>query len=322
MQSMYAQFYSRSEKHFSQLSEKNRELIFNYLHHLMHRQVSPNTFRAISSGLNQFCVYLSNEGKNTFSELRSKDIQSYIEQLSQKDLSAGTIDTYLTILKRFFDYLVDEEQLSKNPVLRRYFLPKPVRLPRPMSNEDLAIFLEQIQDLQYRAIFLLMIRSGLRIGEVSQLQLEDMHWAQQNLMVRNGKGKVDRVVYFSAEVEHALRRWLSTRSYESAYCFASSAQPTVPIPHITIRKWMEAFLQKNNLSGKGYTPHTLRHTFATTLLNAGVPLVVLRDLMGHKSLDQTLMYAQLSNHTVRESYDRACEKLFAEQVLFPKVSNA
>lgn len=322
MQSMYSKYYSRAESHFSKLSSKNRELVMSYLNHLMQRQVSPYTFRAILSELNRFCNYLSEQGFESFSELTSSRIRSYLERLSQKNLSAGTIDNYLTILKRFFDYLVDEDQLSKNPVLRRYFLTKPVRLPRPMSQEDLDVFLENLQDLQYRAIFLLMVRSGLRIGEVSQLRVNDIHWEQQNLLVRNGKGKVDRVVYFSGEVEQTLRQWMATRSYESPYGFASSTQPEVPIPHITIRKWMESFLQKNGLSGKGYTPHTLRHTFATTLLNAGVPLVVLRDLMGHKSLDQTLMYAKLSDQTIRDSYDRACEQLQREQPLFKRVANA
>jgi site-specific recombinase XerD len=154
-----------------------------------------------------------------------------------------------------------------------------------------------------------MLRSGLRIGEVCQLKQVDINFGDQQLMIHNGKGKVDRMVYFSLEVQNSLLSWLNQRGYESIYCFASQRSTKVPLHATIIRTWMKNYLQEQGLSEKGYTPHSLRHTFATNLLNADIPLVVLKDLMGHRSMDQTLMYAKLSDQTIRQSYQKACEKL-------------
>jgi site-specific recombinase XerD len=138
--------------------------------------------------------------------------------------------------------------------------------------------------------------------------------------VYNGKGKVDRVAYFSKDVEQALELWLHTRGYLSGYCFASPYKLDRPIHSNSIGNWMAKILARCGLQGKGYTPHTLRHTFATNMLNAGMDLTVLRDLMGHKDSNQTLMYAQLSNQTIRSSYDRAVRQIEEEMALFKEVA--
>ena len=78
-----------------------------------------------------------------------------------------------------------------------------------------------------------------------------------------------------------------------------------PLSPRMVQHRMQGLLEQCGLQGKGYTPHTLRHTFATLLLNGGMDLYVLKSLMGHKKVDQTLMYARLSNQRIRDSYDRA-----------------
>lgn len=95
------------------------------------------------------------------------------------------------------------------------------------------------------------------------------------------------MAYFSQDAEQALEVWLQTRGYLSAYCFAASRKRDRPVNPQNIRRWMLTILAQCGLEGKGYTPHTLRHTFATTMLNAGMDLTVLRDLMGHKNSNMT-----------------------------------
>jgi len=123
---------------------------------------------------------------------------------------------------------------------------------------------------------------------------------------------VDRVVYFSDDAEQALQLWLHTRGYLSAYCFAAHFKRDRPVNPMLMIKWMANILTRCGLDGKGYTPHTLRHTFATNMLNAGMDLTVLRDLLGHKNSNMTLSYALLSQQNVRTSYERAVRRVEGE----------
>lgn len=318
MQSMYAKQYNQAETSFLALTAEDRSMILDYLKLLINRQVSPNTLRGVINGLKSFYGYLQSTKIISLNRVTKEQVRDYLDYLTKRSLSVSTIYGYLAILKAFFEHLADEDYLDKVPVLRRYFPQKAFRLPRPMSDEDVQVFLSNLKDLQYGLIFLLMLRSGLRIGEVCQLQTSDIHFEERQLMIRNGKGKVDRIVYFSLAVEQRLRRWLAKRPTASSYCFAAHQDPACPMPAITIRKWMEQYLKRLGLEQKGYTPHSLRHTFATSLLNAGIPLEALRDLLGHRSLNQTLMYAKLSPQTIAQSYHQACQRLERDLALANK----
>jgi integrase/recombinase XerD len=313
--SMYSELYPKAERIFSYLPDKSRNLVLEYVNHLIHRQLSPGTIKNTIYNLDHFFHYLAEEKREDISQVCKQDVRSFAETLSARKLSASGINGHLKMLWGFFVYLVDEEYCDKNPVLHRYYVEQERRLPRPMSEKDLRIFVAHLNTPRDRVVFLLMLRTGLRVGEVSRIQLSDIHWPQQNLIVYNGKGKVDRVVYFSNDAEQALQLWLHTRGYISAYCFAASLNLDRQVNPIIIGQWMAKILAQCGLEGKGYTPHTLRHTFATTMLNAGMDLTVLRDLMGHKNSNMTLMYAQLSNQTIRSSYDRAVRQVEGEMAL-------
>lgn len=319
MPSTYDQYNKQAQHSFGNMSQENQTYLLDYIQLLINRQLSPHSLNSIISNLRQFCLYLQQiHPLMSLVSVKAEFIRHYLSYLNSKSLAPDSINNRLSILKRFFEYLVDEGSMDKTPVLHRYFLKRATRLPRPMRALDIEIFFSNLDDLQYRCIFLLMLRSGLRIGEVCQLKQADISFDDQKLMVHNGKGKVDRIVYFSLEVQNSLLLWLNHRPYESSYCFASRRSTEVPIHATVIRTWMKQHLKTWGLAEKGYTPHSLRHTFATDVLNAGIPLVVLKDLMGHRSMDQTLMYAKLSDQTIRQAYQQACEKLDHSQAGFTK----
>jgi site-specific recombinase XerD len=306
---MYAHLPEKVNKTFSVLPERSRILVVGYLTHLINRRFSPVTVRGAIYHLKVFCEYLPDESRADLCQVRYADIRGFIEYLHGRDLCAVSINGYLSIIRGFFRYLIDEDYLGKNPVLRRYFLAHKTYLPRPMHEADLPVFLAQLITPRDRAVFLLMLRCGLRVGEVCRLQMCDIDWDRKSVIVHNGKGRVDRVVYMSHDAEEALRRWLAKRGYMSPYCFVSPYKANQPLSPRMIQLRMHALLRSGGLDGKGYTPHTLRHTFATLLLNAGMDLYVLKDLMGHKKVDQTLMYARLSNRRIHEQYHRAMQQV-------------
>ena len=180
-----------------------------------------------------------------------------------------------------------------------------------MADEDLVAFFRVIDVLRDRLLFLLMLRCGLRVSEVSALRWAVIHWDQGTIRVDNSKGAVDRIVYFSPDVEVALRQWHQGQPSGGAVVFPSRhrrKQPGAPLRVRQIHGLMARYVAKAGLQTQ-YTTHALRHTFATHLLNAGAPLEVVKELMGHTSLDMTLRYAQLYEATKRQHYDQAMEQV-------------
>jgi site-specific recombinase XerD len=309
---MYAKLSEKVNKTFSSLPEKSRILVEGHLNYLINRRFSPSTIRTTIYHLNTFCQHLPDHYREDLCQVRCADIRAFIEYLHGRKLAACSINGYLSVLRSFFRYLIDEDYVGKNPVLRRYFLPQPIRLPRPMHEADLKVFVSHLKEPWDRAVFLLMLRCGLRVGEVCRLKIRDLDWQHKTIIIHNGKGRVDRVVYMSKDAEEALRLWLRERGYMNELCFLSRYKSEQPLSTRMVELRMQKILEQCALQDKGYTPHTLRHTFATLLLNAGMDLYVLKSLMGHKKVDQTLMYARLSNRRIHESYYQAMQSINTE----------
>lgn len=314
--SLYDNCYQKSVNHFKNLPQSSRDQVLEYITHLIHRQLSPMTIRIIIYLLKQFSEFLlCSEGGN-LSQVSRNSIRSYLAHLSERNLKASTINSHLSCLYGLFTYLQDEEYIPHNPVLKRYYLITDHRLPHPMAPEDVPIFLKALEHPRDKALYLLMLRSGLRASEAAKLQISDVNERTQQVLVKNGKGKFDRMVYFTQDFQEALAHWLQVRKGESPYCFNSLTRPKQAVCYMQVYTRMQAILKNCGLEGKGYSPHTLRHTYATSLLNAGIPLEVLKDLMGHKRLDQTLQYAKLSNSTIRASYYQAMDVLEKEDQFY------
>ena len=227
-------------------------------------------------------------------------------------LAPGTRATRLRVLGGFFAFLIEQGTLLHHPICRhRHEVTVPQYLPRPMADEDLVAFFRVIDVLRDRLLFLLMLRCGLRVSEVSALRWAVIHWDQGTIRVENSKGAVDRIVYFSPDVEVALRQWRHGQPSEVSAVFPSRhrhKKPGSPLRVRQIHGLMAPYVAKAGLQTQ-YTTHALRHTFATHLLNAGAPVEVVKELMGHTSLDMTLRDAQLYEATKRRHYDQAMEQV-------------
>jgi site-specific recombinase XerD len=175
-----------------------------------------------------------------------------------------------------------------------------------MADEDLRAFFQVIDALRDRVMFLLMLRCGLRVSEVAALTWAAIHWTQGTIRVDNSKGAVERIVYFSPDVESALRQWHHMQPLGASSLFPSrnrnKAGAPLGVDHI--HGLMARYVAKAGLHTR-YTTHALRHTFATHLLNAGAPLEVVKARMGHTSLNLTLRDAQLYEATKRQHDDQA-----------------
>jgi integrase/recombinase XerD len=218
-------------------------------------------------------------------------------------------------MQSFFVSLRDQGVLAQSPIqLPRHQVLVPTQLPRPMAEVEVVACFRVIDTLEDRTMFLLMLRCGLRVSEVSDLRWSAINLGQGTLRVENSKGQVDRVVSLSPDVNTALRQWHGLQSATAYYIFPSRMARKGGLPRGArqIRNRMTRSLKLAGIT-KAYSPHSLRHTFATQLLNAGASLEVVKELMGHRSLPMTLRSTQLYDRTKRAPYDQAMARVEQHQ---------
>jgi site-specific recombinase XerD len=192
-----------------------------------------------------------------------------------------------------------------NPVTRVSIrLPKP--LPRCLKDDEADMLFAVITDPRDRAMFMLMLRSGLRVEEVARLTVGAVDYRKRQVFVAHGKGARDRVVYLSDDARAALQTYIQKRSSKAKELFLVQKGPLTgtPLSVRGIQKRIEYYAKK---SGLGVSCHRLRHTFATQLLNADADLATIQDLLGHEHITTTQRYCRVANLKVQRDYYTAME---------------
>jgi len=239
-------------------------------------------------------------------EVTRNDIGVYVDQLLRKRRTPKTITCHLQTIRLFFDYLMNEEGIPMvNPVTRITLrLPQP--LPRHLKDDQVTRLFAVITDLRDRAMFMLMLRCGLRVQEVADLTVDAVEYARRRILVSNGKGAKGRVVYMSEDARSALSAYLAKRSSKGKGLFLVQKGPMKgkPLSVRGIQKRIESYARK---SGLGVSCHRLRHTMATQLLNADADLVTIQDLLGHGQITTTQRYCRVANLKVQRDYYKAME---------------
>jgi site-specific recombinase XerD len=248
-------------------------------------------------------------------DVRMHDIDTFVDQQRADGLKPATVNRRVAALKTFFDFLAEEEDdLSwSNPVrFKRHAGKRPQRLPRDLRDEDVEKVLHVIQSKRDRAWFVLMVRGGLRVGEVVDLQVSDLvrqptggHPAQ--LRVR-GKGQKERIVLLSADAYNVLKQWLEERGERSeAHVFFN--QRGQPLSANGIEWLLHGYGQHVGLE---LTPHQLRHTFARQLCEAGMPVTSIGKLLGHSQITTTQIYTAGADPGLSQAYQTAMTHLVGE----------
>ncbi|HEX8092007.1 MAG TPA: tyrosine-type recombinase/integrase [Blastocatellia bacterium] len=308
---------SRLLQKLSFLGLASQDQLISYLTLLVARNYANSTLHAVVGMIKRLLLHLPPERRlivtDNLSLTTSSDIDCFVNSASAEGLSPSTINTSLSALKAFFDFLLEDGRMQLQPIIRRrHRLFAPATLPKPMAEQDLISFFKVIDSLRDRLIFLLMLRCGLRVSEVCRLTWQAVDLQAATVRVNNGKGQVDRIAYISPDLEKSLAVW-QERSGQSQYLFPSRKVRLAPLGRGDVHWQMKKYLRLAGIT-KRYSAHCLRHTFAAQLLNAGVSLEVLKELMGHRSVQMTLRYTHLYESTKRQQYDQAMENIERRQV--------
>ncbi len=237
-------------------------------------------------------------------------IEDYIDYLHQKRLQPASINLYLAIIRVFYNYIKYEEKIKlTNPVNANCRLRVPKPLPRALRQEQVDELFDVIQSKRDWAMFRLMLRCGLRVEEVANLTLGDIDIKQRRIMVVDGKGGKDRVVYISDDAAEGLIAYLKLRSHrrvKKVFLVEKGDYKGQPISVRGIQKRMEYYAKKTGLK---ISCHHLRHTMATQLLNADAQVESIQDLLGHNWITTTERYCKVSNMKVKRDYFNAMGKI-------------
>ncbi|HEV7237643.1 MAG TPA: tyrosine recombinase XerC [Thermoanaerobaculia bacterium] len=281
------------------------------------RNVSPNTVTAYRDDIESFVAFLCNDyltlGRDQL-DLKRVDhlaVRSYLAHLSRRKLARASMARHLSALRTFFKYLVREGVVEANPA-RTVATPKREKhLPAVLQASDVALLIEQPDTsttlgVRDAAWLELLYASGLRIAELVGIDLDDLELRSRLVKVR-GKGSKERIVPFGSKAEAALRAYLAVRGELIRDIEAQAVFVNYRGERITtrsIRRLFENYVRDAALRA-GVSPHTLRHSFATHLLNAGADLRGIQELLGHASLSTTQKYTHLNDWQLIAVYKKA-----------------
>jgi len=274
-----------------------------YRRSLKRKNLSAHTIKNYMNRIDHFTLWL----RVPLAKTTRREIGAYVDHLLRKRHAPKTIICHLQTLHLFFEYLADEEEgaAMDNPV-RKISIRQPKPLPRHLKDDQAGRLFAVVRDARDRAMFMLMLRCGLRVEEVAHLTMDAVDYRKRQVFVACGKDAKDRVVYLSDDARLALQAYLAQRSSKAKRLFLvqKGTMKGEPISVRGIQKRIEYYARK---SGLEVSCHRLRHTFATQLLNADADLATIQDLLGHEHITTTQRYCRVANLKVQRDYYKAME---------------
>jgi len=275
-----------------------------YMRHKWRMNHKPKTLASSFTSVMLFLGFYGKSGKRKIEEIERVDLEGFIEHEQDRGARISTVRTRLACIIAFLHFLIEQDVISGSLLKRSIKLKLPDTLPRAINPADVRKLLSVIEDIRDRALFLLLLRTGIRIGEALGLRLNDLDIRDRKVHLFEGeKNSMGRVVYLSDDALFAIKLWLRRRDKNEEFIFYG--QSNGHLCYSTGRGLFVKYLKKAGLEQKGYTVHCLRHTFASELLNAGMRLECLQQLLGHQDIEVTRRYARLTDRTREQEYFRA-----------------
>ena len=271
---------------------------------LLEKKYSENTINSYKNDLIKFKEYFQNK---SLKNLNSKDLKQYIRQIN-KSMNAKSVSRNISTLKSFYKFLLLEKYVNKSP-LTNIVMPKIKKdLPKVLSEEEVTKLLDfkekDSYDYRNKAMLELMYSSGLRVTELINLKLTDIDLDLEIVRIF-GKGSKERVIPLGQYASLALKEYITyhrtslAKNKNSDYLFLSSRADKMT--RQAFFKIIKKIAKQQNIKTE-FSPHTLRHSFATHLLKHGADLRSIQELLGHSDVSSTQIYTHITNEKLKENY--------------------
>lgn len=286
---------------------KDLNEFISYLRDL--KNYSDNTLENYRLDITDYLNYCTSNKLNIYS-IKYLDIKPYLVSLYEHNYKNTTISRKISALRTFYKYLYDNEKVESD-LFKYVTLPKKEkRLPKYLTNTEIDSIFE-IPDIRYpigqrnRLILELLYACGIRVSELCNIKLSDINFENKTIRIF-GKGKKERIVCFGDKCLEILSMYISNgrnsliKNTENEYLIVGMNRSS-KISTRTIELILDEIINKAAIM-KNVTPHMIRHTFATHLLNEGCDILIVKELLGHSSLDTTGIYTHVSNERLRNVY--------------------
>lgn len=283
------------------------------------KHYSEHTLTSYSKDIESFvCFIKENKLASSITRINSQRIpKNFISYLSNKEYTQKSINRHLSTMRSFYNYLLKEDIVKKNLFNEVKNIKEPRKLPKFIDDEILINVLESIDtktDLGFRnyLILELLFATGLRVSEMCNLEIKDIDFSNKMIKIK-GKGKKERIVVMYNTLIENLKYYITfTRSNLLSIGNTDATKLFINYKggYLTprgVRVILNSIIDKSDEFIK-ITPHMIRHSFATSLLNNGYDLRMLQELLGHKNLQTTQIYTHVSDETLVAEYNKAFNK--------------
>jgi site-specific recombinase XerD len=239
--------------------------------------------------------------------------------LYERNLKPTTVSIKLRAIRSFLNFLLREGLIEENPMYGLPLPKVPKKFPRILTPDQVAALLRAcdtrtFSGIRNKAMILVFLDCGLRLKELIALNVGDVNLLTRQILVREGKGGKERVVYFGSVTEKALSRWIKVRGYAPPFAPFFCTKDGGRLDRRNVQRILERLAKRAGLQGVKVSPHRLRHTSATLFVAFGGPLPALQELLGHSSLRTTEIYLHLAGslreiHAMASPADKLVESL-------------
>lgn len=265
--------------------------------------LSINTIEAYMRDLSEFINYCEISGIEDMNSVRRTDINTFILKLHDDKLTTTTVVRKIASLRGFFKWLCANEICTSDPTLTLEQPKLPKRLPKVMTVHEIEEILNQNLDELHKVIVELLYGCGLRVSELAEINLNDIDIKAKYLQCL-GKGSKERIVPLGKQAVAALKKYIPIREYNIQKNNISSKKLLVDENgRVLTRQDIYNFIHaQGEKIHKHISPHTLRHSFATHLLENGADLRIVQELLGHSDVSTTQLYTHVSKKRLKEVY--------------------
>lgn len=309
---------SRISSPYKQVLNKDKEPVFyeikEFILYLMgEKMLSQNTANSYETDLNKYCEYLR-KYRNIFdvADITKEDIEAYLVMLKKNGFTASSIARKLTSIKKFHAFCVNEyREVKDDPSKLISSSKKEIHLPEVLSIEEIELLINSIDTrtdvgIRNKAIIETLYCTGMRISELTELKLSQIH-LNKKYLIAYGKGQKERICPLGEEAVIALRKYISEVRIKMVHTPTDLCFVNYQGKHLS-RNYLFKYIKELALKAginKEISPHTLRHSFATHLLQNDVSLRVVQAMLGHENISTTQIYTHIENEHLKQVYIKA-----------------
>ena len=282
----------KTQNYLKKTTRQERNPIYNLKRELKIRGFSPKTVKAYLYYNTALLKFKNKSPKN----INTDDIKEYLLYLKNKNLANATLDVAINAVKFYYTQILKRKFFVNKKIVRAK---KEKRLPEIFTKDEIKKILKTIQNVKHRLTLALMYSSGLRVSEVTNVRVGDLDFENNILKVKLAKGAKDRITILSEKISCALNKYVNNKELED---FVFENARGGKLSERSVQKFFMQALQRSKIKKKA-SCHSLRHSFATHLLESGTDIRYIQELLGHKRLETTQIYTKVANNRIENIKD-------------------